>query len=139
MMVANGVFIKSLKIILMVVFYSLSIFLSSCSQVPQLPEGAQETLDAYWQSLPSAPGIRHHIIRAWSGATSSEELTSRVTSMEIWCVEAEITSSEDLDLDGERLIWIVFRENEKANWSASMLATMSSTWPYEVCHGRRLN
>jgi hypothetical protein len=132
-MVCNVVSRRSLKIILMVAFYSLSIFMSSCSQAPQIPEDAQEALIAYWRSIPSAPGIENHIIRAWPGATPSEELTPWAPEMEIWCVEAEIKSSEDLNLDGERLIWIVHRENEKASWSASMLVTMSSTWPYEAC------
>jgi len=128
-----GIFRGSTKIWLILMICSLSVLLSSCFQINQLPPDAQTALNAYWQSLPSAPRVNHQIVRAWRGATSSEEFTSGTAPNQIWCVETQITSAEDLTSVGERLTWIVFRENKTAKWSASLLAAMSSTWPYEAC------
>lgn len=46
---------------------------------------------------------------------------------------AEITAAEDESIIGETVTWIVFRNDEEADWNAAMLATMSSLWPYEAC------
>ena len=54
-------------------------------------------------------------------------------ALEVWCVEAEMSSANDTSVEAERLIWIVIRENENASWTAALLATMSSTWPYKAC------
>jgi hypothetical protein len=70
---------------------------------PKLPEDAQEALLAYWAEL------------------------------EIWCVETRISAPSDPTVDGEKMIWIVIRENQEAPWKAALLATMSSLWPYEAC------
>jgi hypothetical protein len=129
----KSIFRESNKIVLIVMICSLSILLSSCFQINQLPPDAQAALNAYWQSLPSASRVNHQIVRAWRGATSSEEFTSGTAPTQIWCVETQITSSEDLTTVGERLTWIVFQENKTAKWSATLLAAMSSTWPYEAC------
>ena len=53
--------------------------------------------------------------------------------MEIWCVETEIITADDTSIIGEPVTWIVTRNDEKSNWQSAMLATMSSTWPYEAC------
>ena len=121
------------KIFLFIVFLALCINLVSCSPSPNLPESAREALVAHWQSLPSTAGIEHHIVRAWPGDTSAAELTPSTPAMEVWCVEAEMSSAEDISVEGERLIWIIIRENKNAPWTAALLATMSSIWPYQAC------
>ena len=117
----------------MAVLASASLGLSSCSRLPQLPDGARDALIEYWESLPSYPGVEHRIIRAWSGVTPAEDLTAGVPLMEVWCVEAEISSAVDPSVDGNLLVWIVTRENQEPRWSAALLASMSSIWPYQAC------
>lgn len=106
--------------------------LSSCTATPEIPEDAKDALQAYWQSLPN-PAVEHRMKRAWSGTVSGEESPAPAPTMEVWCVEAEILSKDDPSINGELLVWIVMRENKDSPWSAAMLATMSSTWPYEAC------
>ena len=128
MMDAIRDFIRSMKMICLLTIFSLGALLSACSQEPRLPQDAQEALVGYWQSLPSASNIDHKIVRVWLGVAPESS-----PAMDIWCVEAEITSAEDQSIVGEQLTWIIFRENESAAWSASLLAVMSSIWPYEAC------
>ena len=116
------------KLFLLAAFLTVSVNLFSCSPTPQLPESAEEALLAYWQSLPSSQEVAHRIVRVWPGIPSPEKLTPA----EVWCVETEI-SAQDPAVDGEPLIWIIMRENENEVWSAALLATMSSIWPYEAC------
>ena len=123
----------STRMLLLAVLVSASHGLSSCSRPPQLPEGARDALIAYWASLPSHPGVEHRIIRAWPGEAPADDLTLGPPLMETWCVEAEISSPEDPSVDGAPLVWIVTRENEETRWSAALLASMSSIWPYQAC------
>lgn len=125
---------KQHKIILIVIIYAACIYLPSCSQTLQLPEDAQEALYSYWQSLPSSPRLQYHITRVWQGTRPADPYYA---PEETWCVETKISASEDLKLVGERLTWIVFRENETTDWSAYMLMAMSSMWPYEACQNGR--
>ncbi len=120
---------KFLNAILPLVAIFLSIFLASCSSSSSLPLDAERALEAYWQSLPSYPNITHQTLQAWPGVASADMMPD----MEVWCVETEIIAAEDVELIGETLIWIVIRDNEDADWTATMLATMSSLWPYEAC------
>ena len=120
---------KFLNAILPLVAIFLSIFLASCSSPSALPPEAERALEAYWQSLPSYPNISYQMRQAWPGVVSAE----MIPNMEVWCVETEITEAEDIELISETLTWIVIRENEDADWTAAMLATMSSLWPYEAC------
>jgi hypothetical protein len=120
------------RVVMVAVLVCASLGFSSCSRSPQLPEGARDALMAYWQSLPSHPDVENRIIRAWPGE-ANEDLTSGAPLMEVWCVEAEISSEADPSVDGELLVWIVIRENEEARWSAALLASLSSTWPYQAC------
>jgi hypothetical protein len=99
----------------------------------ELPDGARDALMAYWDSLPSDPGIEHHISKAWKGLPPADPPGA---PLEVWCVEAE-TSSADSAVDGSRAVWIVTRSAEDAGWSAALLASMSSTWPYEACGSSR--
>ena len=135
----NGVFGKSFKIMLVVAVCSLGFVLTSCSQETQLPKDVRDALKDYWQSLPSASTIEHEITRAWSGDTSNVDFGSPETEGEIWCVETEISSAEDASIVGDELVWIVFRDNEEASWSAYLLAAMSSMWPYEACQQNVFN
>ncbi|MFC2028925.1 hypothetical protein ACFLTX_03255 [Chloroflexota bacterium] len=123
---------RSHKIIWFTVFLAVILILSSCSKPSQLPDDARNALHAYWQSLPTS-GVENHIKRAWPGTISAEVLPSSTPTMEIWCVEAEISSKVEPSINGELLIWIVMRENKDRQWSAALLASMSSTWPYEAC------
>lgn len=132
-MVYTGIFRGSIKTGVIVMVCTLSVFLASCFQNNQLPKDAQAALVAYWQSLPSESRVNHQIVRAWRGTTSSEEFASGTVPTQIWCVETQIISSADSSTIGERLTWIVFWEKETAKWSATLLAVMSSTWPYEAC------
>lgn len=121
----------SSRFLLAVFLVSAGLGLSSCSGAEELPDDARDALTAYWDSLPSHPGVENRIIRAWPGESTAEEATA--LSREVWCVEAEISSAEDPSIDGELLVWIVIRENEQDHWSAALLATMSSIWPYQAC------
>ena len=120
------------SVVFFLVIFSV-IFLSSCSQPAQLPADAREALDAYWQSLPSDPNLTHQILQAWQGSTPEETTAPQVPIMEVWCVETEITAAKNDSIIGASVTWIVIRNDENADWSAAMLATMSSTWPYEAC------
>jgi hypothetical protein len=126
-------FVKSLASVLTIaVLVFASLGFSSCSRSPQLPESARDALMEYWESLPSYPSVENRIIRAWPGV-ATEDLTSEAPLMDVWCVEAEISSSDDPSVDGELLVWIVTRENQEAPWSAALLASLSSIWPYQAC------
>jgi hypothetical protein len=131
-MAENRLMKVSTRMLLTAVLVSASQGLSSCSRPPQLPEGARDALIAYWESLPSDSGVENRIIRAWQGVTPEEDLTSGAPLMEVWCVEAEM-SSTDPSVDGSLLEWIVIREDREPRWSAALLASMSSTWPYQAC------
>ena len=87
---------------------------------------------AYWESLPSYPVVENRIIRAWPGK-ASEDLASGTPPMDVWCVEAEISSPDDPSVDGEPIVWIVTRQHQEARWSAALLASLSSLWPYQAC------
>jgi hypothetical protein len=102
---------------------------ASCSTLSDLPVSARDALTVYWESLPSHPSVEHRIVRAWPGETG-EDLDPPI---EIWCVEAELSSADDPSIDGELLMWIVTRESRGARWSAALLASLSSMWPYEAC------
>ncbi len=110
-----------------------SLGLSACSEPEELPEGAREALEAYWESLPSHSGVENRIVRVWPGETPEEGDGPSGPSMETWCVEAEMSSEDAPSVDGELLVWIVMRENREARWSAALLASMSSIWPYQAC------
>lgn len=117
---------RVIKGFLLVAILTLSVFMSSCARESQVPKEVRETLFSLWESLPSSSTIEHRIVRAWEG-------DPQIAETEIWCVEAEVISSEDTDLIGEQMIWIVVRDYEDTSWSASLLAAMSSIWPYEAC------
>ena len=104
----------------------------ACSASSQLPESARDALVAYWESLPSYPSVENRVIRAWPGE-AIEDLTSEAPPMEVWCVEAEISSADDPSIDGELLMWIVLREKQEARWSATLQASLSSLWPSQAC------
>jgi hypothetical protein len=122
----------STRVLLVAVVVVAGQGLSSCSRSSQLPEGPRDALIAYWESLPSDPGVEHRIIRAWPGVAPEAESTPVAPIVEIWCVEAEM-SAEDPAVDGSLLVWIVTRGNQETPWSAALLASLSSTWPYEAC------
>jgi hypothetical protein len=122
---------KRYEVILFV--FLVGILLSSCISAAQLPTDAQNTLEAYWQSLPSDPTLTYQIRQAWPGAVPVETSTPWAPNMEAWCVETEITAAKDALTIGEMIIWIVIQNDDKAEWQVAMLATMSSIWPYEAC------
>ncbi len=122
----------SARVLLIAVVVCASLVFVACSTSPQLPEGARDALMAYWESLPSYPLVENRISRAWPGE-ATEDPTSGAPLMEVWCVEAEISSADDPSVDGELLVWIVTREKQEARWSAALLASLSSTWPYQAC------
>jgi hypothetical protein len=122
----------SSRIVLLAVL-GASLGLSACSGTQELPDSARSALEAYWESLPSHPAVENRIVRAWPGESTEDGSTSGAPSMETWCVEAEISSSDDPAVDGGLLVWIVMRENDETRWSAALLASMSSIWPYQAC------
>ena len=129
---AHGRVVKTSVRVLMSALLCASLGFAACSTSPQLPEGARDALVAYWVSLPSYPSLENRIVRAWPGA-ATEDPASGLSPMEVWCVEAEIFSAVDPSVDGELLVWIITRENQGARWSASLLASLSSIWPYRAC------
>ena len=132
MMIDDAVRTQWLKIMLGVAFLSMGLLLSSC-EPQKLPGDVEEALLAYWASLPSPQGNENQIIRAWQGVIPTQDTITLAPEMEIWCVETRISAPSDPAIDGEKLIWIVIRENQEAQWNAALLATMSSLWPYEAC------
>ncbi|HKJ37221.1 MAG TPA: hypothetical protein VJ972_00470 [Anaerolineales bacterium] len=124
---------RSVNSVVFLIVFFITIFLASCSQPAQLPTDARGALENYWQSLPSDPNLTHQIIQAWPGDVPEETTTSKTPNIEVWCVEAEITTATDASIIGETVTWIMFRNDEKADWDVAMLATMSSIWPYEAC------
>lgn len=121
------------RMVLPAVLVTVSLGLSSCSGAQELPEGARVALEAYWESLPSHPGVESSIVRAWPGEAAADASTSEALPMETWCIEAEMSSADDSSVDGDLLVWIVMRENDGSRWSAALLASMSSLWPYQAC------
>jgi hypothetical protein len=133
MMSADAFHIRFFKILLGTTFLAASLLLASCEPPPKLPEDAKKALFDYWASLPSPTDFEHHIIQAWQGATLKEDVITLPPGRETWCVETSVSAPYDPSLDGEKLIWIIIRENQEAPWIAALLATMSSIWPYEAC------
>ena len=119
------------EVSLLVIF--ASIFLSSCSSSPRLPMDANRALEAYWQSLPSEPTLTYQIIQVWQGTVPPETIIPSTPNMEVWCVETEITAATEASIIGENVTWILMRNDASEDWNAVMLATMSSSWPYEAC------
>ena len=124
---------KSFNSILSLLAIFISFFLASCASQTRLPSNGQKALESYWQSLPSYPNITYQILHAWPGATTAETITPWAPNMEVWCVETEIIAAEDSSIIGGTVTWILMRNDKKANWTATMLAMMSSIWPYEAC------
>ncbi|UCH60670.1 MAG: hypothetical protein JSV61_04105 [Anaerolineales bacterium] len=124
---------KSINATMYLAVIFMSIFLTYCSSPTQLPPDAEKALESYWQSLPSHPTITHQILQVWQGVVPAETTTPRTSIFEVWCVETEITEAVEVSIIGETVTWIVFRDDEEADWMVAMLATMSSTWPYEAC------
>ena len=122
----------SSRVLLVAVLVSASLGLSACSGTQELPEGAREALEEYWKSLRSHPGVENRIVRAWPGEATADGSTLGAPLMETWCVEAAMSSTGEPSVDGE-LVWIVMRENDETRWSAALLASMSSIWPYQAC------
>ena len=106
----------------------LALLLAACASQRMPPDAEQALLD-YWASLPSSSQIENTITRSWRGDTSTAELQP---GMEVWCVDAGM-STDNPETDGQTLRWIVVRTGEDAPWTATLLAAMSSTWPYEAC------
>lgn len=130
---AHGRSIKlSTRTLLVAVVVLASLGVSACSRSSQLPADARDALSAYWGSLPSDPGVDHRIVRAWRGVTPAAEPAPVAPIVEVWCVEAEI-SAEDPAVDGNLAVWIVTRQNQETPWTAALLASLSSIWPYEAC------
>jgi len=103
--------------------------LAACSPGRDLPAAAEQALQDYWQSLPSSGEVTNEITRAWQGDASAAEL---LPGTEVWCVDA-VMSAPDPEADGQTMRWLVVRTGENSPWTATLLAAMSSTWPYEAC------
>lgn len=86
----------------------------------------------HWNSLAFDPGIEHRITQAWAG-TSAAAGSGPERPIEVWCVEAEISSTGDPSVDGSRMVWIVTRSAQETSWTPALLASLSSTWPCEAC------
>ena len=124
---------KSTYALLPSILIFVSVFLNSCSSPNRLPQAAEKALETYWQSLPSYPTITNQIQQVWPGVVPAETIMPLSSNMDIWCVITEITAADDVSIIGENVTWIVFRNDEGADWTAAMLATMSALWPYEAC------
>ena len=114
---------------MLLVAAGFALLLFACSPRAELPTEAENALRDYWQSLPSSPEVTNEITRAWPGDLQAADLPA---GTEVWCVEAQI-SAPDPDVDGQSMLWLVVKTGEGAPWTASLLAAMSSTWPYEAC------
>jgi len=104
------------------------IVLAACSPQLDLPQSARKALEERLLALPG--GDTEFVIgQAWPGVRPQDDPSS---STEIWCVEVDHSPTNETDPE---LIWIVTRPNQQTEWNAAMLATMSSSWPYEACGG----
>ncbi len=110
----------------------LSLAASACSPAPRLPDGARSALEQAWNAIPAGAG-ELHIVRAWPGKASPKELTPWAPETETWCVEVELPATLGIATPSELAIWVVSRPDEKSEWAAGMLLTMSSLWPYQAC------
>jgi len=111
----------------------MSIFLlTACSPSNQLPHEARQVLEEQIAALPgSISGFQ--IGRAWKGAAPTGESTPWPSSMQVWCVEVETEFDPETEVESQPVIWIVTRTDESSEWTAAMLMTMSSLWPYQAC------
>lgn len=121
------------RTIIFVAMIVVILFSVACDEATRPPADVEKALTDYWQSLPADPAPTYQITNAWPGDLSARAVESTMPDLEVWCVEAEISAAEDETIVGEKIVWIVTRSDQSAPWQAAMLATMSSTWPYEAC------
>lgn len=110
----------------------LALAMSSCSPGPWLPAAARQALEQAWNAIPGEVGDLH-IVRAWSGKGPAEELTPWAPDMQTWCVEVKPPADPGAAASPELAIWVVTKPDAESDWSAGMLLTMSSLWPYQAC------
>ena len=101
--------------------------LSACTGGGGLPSGARQALENHLDSLPGSND--HRITRAWQGVSPARESG---IAQEIWCVEVELSTKTASDVG---VVWIVMRLPDQTEWQVTLLAAMSSLWPYEACNG----
>jgi hypothetical protein len=53
--------------------------------------------------------------------------------METWCVEVDLSAHPEGTNPADTGFWIVTRSAEDSPWSAAMVLTMSTPWPYPAC------
>ncbi len=111
------------------------LWLAACTTSP-IPQAAIDVINAYWQSLPGSSTHKLTVIRAWPGKPLSNDTIELPPSLEVWCVDTEITPKNDPSSRPESMAWIVTRSGKDAEWQSSPLMVLSSTWPYEACLGK---
>lgn len=108
--------------------------MASCTP-HEVPQAAMHALNARWRSLPGSQTHDLVVLRAWEGKLPSQG-HSFPPSMEVWCIETHAAPKSDLSQGSERMLWVVTKMNEAAEWDAAPLMIFSSTWPYEACLGK---
>ena len=126
----KGIFGRTIIFLAMI---AVGLFSVACDEATIPPADVEKALTDYWQSLPADPAPTYEITDAWPGDLSSAAVTGTAPDLEVWCVATKITSGVDGTIVGENVMWLVTRSEENGPWQATMLATMSSTWPYEAC------
>jgi len=112
-----------------------ALMFASCT-TSQIPQGAIDALAVRWQSLPGSTTHNLAVVHAWPGKPGSKDAVELPASMEVWCVDTEISPKSDPSTTPESMLWIVTRPNKGADWEASPLMVLSSIWPYEACLGK---
>ncbi len=121
------------KITLLLCCLEMLLLFGACTVQPQIPENAIDELEAYWYSLPGSTTHDLKIVRAWPGKILLEAAADWPTSMEVWCVETELSGKETDSAKLDTILWFMSRVSDEASWESAPLMTMSSLWPYQSC------
>jgi len=109
-----------------------ALLLCSCSMFNSLPPAARLELQEQITALPGSVS-EFHIKRAWKGVMPAGEMAQSQSSIKIWCIEVEMEFSVEIEDQAQPVIWIVTRAEGQSEWTAAILMTMSSLWPYQAC------
>ena len=113
--------------------FSVVLLLISCSAQRRLPKGANDALIQHWASLPGSKLHEIRVLRAWPGELPQDVASEETNPNEVWCVETELSGTENDTAPIESVIWFVTKIDDQGDWTAVPLMTMSSIWPYQAC------
>ncbi len=116
---------------------SLSLPISSCSNLEQLPVAARKVVEnqagLYYTNPISCPDpfdfiSKVTIQKAWLG----KDIPNQANNL-LWCVSLAISGQKHGLLTVHRAVWIVAPNENQSDWVAAALETISSDLPYQRC------